>query len=61
MAGLVPAIRVFPLMAREKGVDARDKRGHDYGGRFRLIGTRSLDARRFSYANRAIFDQTPAG
>jgi hypothetical protein len=27
MAGLVPAIHVFS--APEKGVDARDKRGHD--------------------------------
>jgi hypothetical protein len=27
MAGLVPAINVFS--APEKGVDARDKRGHD--------------------------------
>jgi hypothetical protein len=29
MAGLVPAIHVFLLKARKKGVDARDKRGHD--------------------------------
>jgi hypothetical protein len=28
MAGLVPAIHVFDP-ARQKGVDARDKRGHD--------------------------------
>lgn len=28
MAGLVPAIRVFTSLER-KGVDARDKRGHD--------------------------------
>jgi hypothetical protein len=28
MAGLVPAIHVL-LKRREKGVDARDKRGHD--------------------------------
>jgi hypothetical protein len=27
MAGLVPAIHV--LLSRKKGVDARDKRGHD--------------------------------
>jgi len=31
MAGLVPAIHVFSLMARKKDVDARDKRGHDGG------------------------------
>jgi hypothetical protein len=31
MAGLVPAIHVFLLKARKKGVDARDKRGHDAG------------------------------
>jgi len=32
MAGLVPAIRVFPTGSarlRKKDVDARDKRGHD--------------------------------
>ncbi len=29
MAGLVPAIHVLPAERREKGVDARDKRGHD--------------------------------
>jgi hypothetical protein len=29
MAGLVPAIHVLLLKARKKGVDARDKRGHD--------------------------------
>jgi hypothetical protein len=28
MAGLVPAIHVFEA-AEKKGVDARDKRGHD--------------------------------
>jgi len=28
MAGLVPAIHVFPFKG-SKGVDARDKRGHD--------------------------------
>jgi len=28
MAGLVPAIHVFPLQAK-KGVDARDKREYD--------------------------------
>ncbi len=28
MAGLVPAIHVFPLIQHED-VDARDKRGHD--------------------------------
>jgi hypothetical protein len=31
MAGLVPAIHVFSPKARKKGVDARDKRGHDAG------------------------------
>jgi hypothetical protein len=34
MAGLVPAIHVFPLKAYKKDVDARDKRGHDG---FRLV------------------------
>jgi hypothetical protein len=29
MAGLVPAIHVFGLIARLKDVDARDERGHD--------------------------------
>jgi hypothetical protein len=29
MAGLVPAIHVFLHVVSEKGVDARDKRGHD--------------------------------
>jgi len=30
MAGLVPAIHVFPSLKRRKqGVDGRDKRGHD--------------------------------
>jgi len=29
MAGLVPAIHVFDAMRSRKGVDARDKRGHD--------------------------------
>jgi len=28
-AGLVPAIHAFLLKAGKKGVDARDKRGHD--------------------------------
>jgi hypothetical protein len=32
MAGLVPAIHVFlPRRLARKGVDARDKRGHDAG------------------------------
>jgi hypothetical protein len=31
MAGLVPAIHVFLAKDRKKGVDARDKRGHDGG------------------------------
>jgi len=32
MAGLVPAIHVLPAANYEKkGVDARDKRGHDGG------------------------------
>jgi len=31
MAGLVPATPSFSLKARKKGVDARDKRGHDAG------------------------------
>src|SRR5580704_17652199 len=29
MAGLVPAIHALPLRHGKKGVDARDKRGHD--------------------------------
>jgi hypothetical protein len=29
MAGLVPAIHVFPAAFRKQDVDARDKRGHD--------------------------------
>jgi hypothetical protein len=29
MAGLVPAIHVLRAKASQKGVDARDKRGHD--------------------------------
>jgi hypothetical protein len=29
MAGLVPAIHVFACFDRKKGVDARDKPGHD--------------------------------
>ena len=33
MAGLVPAIHVFTIFPnRKKGVDARDKRGHDDEG-----------------------------
>jgi hypothetical protein len=31
MAGLVPVIHVLLLKRRKKGVDARDKRGHDVG------------------------------
>ncbi len=32
MAGLVPAIHVFPYWKGLQGVDARDERGHDGGG-----------------------------
>jgi hypothetical protein len=32
MAGLVPAIHVFPLQAAKKDVDARHKAGHDVEG-----------------------------
>jgi hypothetical protein len=31
MAGLVPAIDVFPAESQQEDVDARDKRGHDGG------------------------------
>jgi hypothetical protein len=36
MAGLVPAIYVFLAEASKKGVDARDKRGHDGGEMIRF-------------------------
>jgi hypothetical protein len=39
MAGLVPAIHVFPLKVRKKGVDARDERGHDAEDGFDLTET----------------------
>ena len=38
MAGLVPAIHAL-LGNRKKGVDARDKRGHD-GGDWRMAGAK---------------------
>ncbi len=56
MAGLVPAIHAFGL-AIVKGVDARDKRGHDgRKGRHRVsatvaVGLRSLFPVRYSPAS----------
>ncbi|MBI1867010.1 MAG: hypothetical protein HYS06_01700 [Methylocystis sp.] len=42
MAGLDPAIHVFGL-TKEKGVDARDKRGHDES-LFLAVGIRAFPA-----------------
>jgi hypothetical protein len=60
MAGLVPAIHVLLLAREKKGVDARDKRGHDAvcidSGRYpsaprvRKMARRAADKPRFGNA-----------
>jgi hypothetical protein len=37
MAGLVPAIHVFPVGSRREDVDGRHKAGHDEGGVISLL------------------------
>ena len=53
MAGLVPAIHVEPRT--RKGVDARDKPGHDGGERARIIHTLGLWAPAFAGATAMLF------